>query len=47
MGCRGRGRKTRISLSGIIDEVTLYDRPLTGGEVLAIANAGAAGKCKP
>ncbi|HJX64840.1 MAG TPA: LamG domain-containing protein [Polyangia bacterium] len=33
-------------LNGIVDEVTLYDRPLTDSELMAIANAGAAGKCK-
>ena len=33
-------------LNGIVDEVTLYDRPLTDSELMAIASAGAAGKCK-
>jgi hypothetical protein len=33
-------------LSGIVDEVTLYDRPLTDSELMAITNTGAAGKCK-
>ena len=32
-------------LQGVIDEVSLYDRALTGGEVAAIHNAGSAGKC--
>lgn len=30
---------------GIIDEVGLYNRALTAGEVAAIYNAGGAGKC--
>lgn len=33
--------------AGLLDEVSLYDRPLTEAEVLAIYNAGAAGKCGP
>jgi len=32
--------------SGEIDEVSLYDRALTPGEIQAIYNAGTAGKCK-
>ncbi len=31
---------------GQIDEVELFNRALTGDEILAIANAGSAGKCK-
>ncbi|MCX6023623.1 MAG: hypothetical protein NTZ05_18190 [Chloroflexi bacterium] len=33
-------------LSGLVDEVTVYNRALLGTEVLAINNAGSAGKCK-
>jgi hypothetical protein len=32
--------------TGVIDEVSLYDRPLLAGEVNAIFAAGSAGKCK-
>jgi len=32
--------------SGLIDEVTLYNRALTGTEISAIYSAGCAGKCK-
>ncbi len=31
---------------GVIDEVSLYDRALFGGEIYAIYQAGSAGKCK-
>jgi hypothetical protein len=30
---------------GLVDEISLYDRALTGAEIAAIYNAGAAGKC--
>lgn len=33
--------------NGLIDEVELFDRALGGEEILAIYNAGGAGKCKP
>lgn len=32
---------------GLIDEVAIYNRALTGDEIRAIYNAGSAGKCKP
>ena len=32
---------------GLIDEVSLYNRALTGAEILAIFNAGSAGKVRP
>ena len=32
--------------TGVIDEVSLYDRPLLAGEINAIFAAGSAGKCK-
>ena len=34
-------------LMGVIDEVDVYDRALTDAEILAIYNAGSAGKCPP
>jgi plastocyanin len=33
--------------SGLIDEAELFNRALSPSEIAAIANAGAAGKCKP
>lgn len=33
------------SFNGIIDEVSIYNRALTANEILAIYNAGSAGKC--
>ncbi len=33
-------------LSGLLDEVSLYNRPLSSNEVAAVYNAGAGGKCK-
>jgi hypothetical protein len=33
-------------LNGLVDEVEIYNRALTSGEIQAIFNAGAAGKCK-
>ncbi|MCH8330166.1 MAG: T9SS type A sorting domain-containing protein [Bacteroidetes bacterium] len=41
----GGGLFTRF-FDGLIDEVTLYDRALSDAEILAIYNAGNAGKCK-
>jgi RHS repeat-associated protein len=35
------------SVSGAIDELTLYDRALSPEEILAVARAGAMGKCLP
>jgi len=36
---------TEQYFTGVIDEVSLYDRPLLAGEINAIYAAGAAGKC--
>ena len=36
---------TTIHFAGLIDEVTIYDRALSGNELFAIHAAGAAGKC--
>jgi hypothetical protein len=33
------------SFNGLVDEVTLYNRALSAAEIVAIYNAGAAGKC--
>ena len=33
-------------MNGLLDEVTIYNRALTQGELQAIFNAGSAGKCK-
>jgi hypothetical protein len=38
-------RPTAQSFNGILDEVTLYGRALTGAEITAIYNAGSAGQC--
>jgi hypothetical protein len=35
---------TRL-LNGVVDEVTVYSRALTGAEVASICVAGSAGKC--
>lgn len=35
------------SFDGRIDEVELFDRPLSASEIQSIFNAGSAGKCKP
>jgi serine/threonine protein kinase/Flp pilus assembly protein TadD len=34
-------------LDGLLDEVSIYERALTVGEIQAIFEAGSAGKCKP
>ena len=36
-----------LFFNGIVDEFGSYDRILTTSEILAVFNAGAAGKCKP
>ena len=35
-----------VSINGLIDEMTMYNRALTASEVQATFNAGGAGKCK-
>lgn len=35
------------ALDGLFDEVTFYGRALSEAEILALVNAGSAGKCKP
>ena len=41
-----RGDSLANSFFGSIDEVSVYNRPLSAAEVLAIYKAGAAGKCR-
>ena len=36
---------TNIGFNGLIDEVEIFNRALTSGEILAIYNAGSAGRC--
>jgi hypothetical protein len=36
-----------VYFTGLIDEVSLYNRALTAGEIQSIYNAGSAGKCIP
>jgi len=43
LGGRGLGE----FYDGLIDEATVYNRPLSAAEIAAIYNAGSAGKCPP
>ncbi|MBW2294790.1 MAG: LamG domain-containing protein [Deltaproteobacteria bacterium] len=45
--CLGGCFDTPQAFDGMLDELSIYDRALTDGEILAIFEAGAAGKCKP
>ena len=40
------GRAESFTLNGLVDEVEILDRALSSGEIQAIYNAGAAGKCR-
>ena len=40
------GGGTQFPLNGLVDEVEVFNRALSASEILAIFNAGAAGKCK-
>jgi concanavalin A-like lectin/glucanase superfamily protein len=40
------GSGTCTTFAGLIDEVEIFNRPLSGQEIQAIFNAGSAGKCK-
>jgi predicted double-glycine peptidase len=42
----GEGAPGASYYKGLIDEISLYNRALTGSEVQTIFNAGSAGKCK-
>ncbi|MGZ5434409.1 MAG: LamG-like jellyroll fold domain-containing protein [Pyrinomonadaceae bacterium] len=44
---RNDGSVITVPLTGRVDEPEIYDRALTAADVLAIYNAGSAGKCKP
>ncbi|MEQ1920898.1 MAG: LamG-like jellyroll fold domain-containing protein [Pyrinomonadaceae bacterium] len=44
IGARGDG-DVRNAFFGSIDELEVFNRPLTGAEIAAIYNAGSAGKC--
>lgn len=46
IGSRGDGQTDNIFF-GAIDELAIYDRPLSAAQIQAIFNAGTAGKCKP
>lgn len=43
----GRGDTSTYLFAGQLDEVTLYNRPLSTSEIAGIYAAGHAGKCKP
>ena len=43
----GANMGTGAHLNGLIDEVELFNRALSPGEIAAIYKAGSAGKCKP
>jgi hypothetical protein len=47
VGIGARGDNLQNSLYGAIDELSVYDRALTAGDLQAIYNAGSAGKCPP
>lgn len=42
----GRGETLLMGFRGRVDELTLYNRALSAGEIAQIANAGQLGKCK-
>ncbi|HQU85580.1 MAG TPA: sialidase domain-containing protein, partial [Pyrinomonadaceae bacterium] len=46
IGSRGDGQ-TDNAFFGAIDELAIYNRPLSATEIAAIFNAGTVGKCKP
>jgi subtilase family serine protease len=43
----GRRNDDTLDFQGVIDEVEIFNRALTGSEIQAIYNAGGAGNCKP
>ncbi len=46
--CASAGMTTSaVYFDGLIDEVGVYNRALSDGEIAAIYNAGSAGKCRP
>lgn len=46
IGSRGDGQTSDVFF-GAIDELSIYDRPLSAAQIQAIFAAGTAGKCKP
>jgi len=42
-----RGDDLSVSFLGVVDELSIYNRALTGSELQAIVDAGSAGKCQP
>ena len=46
LGRRPSGVSAAYSWAGLLDEVTLYSRPLSQGDMQAIFNAGMSGKCQ-
>jgi hypothetical protein len=47
IGAYGGAYTTQYFFNGQIDEVEVFNRALSPAEILAIYNAGSAGKCKP
>jgi len=45
--CLGGCFQPEQAFDGLLDELSIYDRALTDAEILAIFEAGEAGKCKP
>ncbi len=45
LGLRPHDAGAGLRYAGLMDEVSVYDRALSGSEILAIYNAGSAGKC--
>jgi len=45
LGLRPYDAGAGLRYAGLMDEVSVYDRALSGSEILAIYNAGSAGKC--
>lgn len=45
IGARGDGQTDNV-FYGAIDEVAIYDRPLTNAQIAGIYNAGTSGKCR-
>ena len=41
------GDKLSVSFLGVIDELSIYDRAITGAELQTIVDAGSFGKCQP
>ena len=46
IGSRGDGQTDNVFF-GAVDELAIYDRPLSPGQIQSIFNSGMTGKCKP